>query len=320
MRIIIVGTILCICLAQAEDMLQPTTSQPGTKEENGIVTTLALTYVKVRNTVRDAYMSIQYTRAMVQTLDDQKAWVRRNLKSWDLVGKRVVKLVSEPGRWDQKLQDLEAIFDKTDYLLWDESRAFDDLMYRQERYAERIGGHLAPYLPLNHPAVTEFYKFNSGLYRSDPSWVAPVLGGSKEEIEIHGDMERSRLRDAYAYMQSTQEGKVRDATILAGSRAQAQIAALRRVQQERMVRYRETLKALKDAKNVNAQELGKTLSDLKGVENTLDELAVKKLEMEVVWAHIGTLIYDLSRKRAGELRTTADFEVLGEKMEEAGLH
>jgi hypothetical protein len=44
----------------------------GTKEENGIATTLALTYVKIRNTARDAYMSIQYTRAMVQTLEDQK--------------------------------------------------------------------------------------------------------------------------------------------------------------------------------------------------------------------------------------------------------
>jgi hypothetical protein len=58
MRILLVGTLCLITLARADEMLQPTTSQPGTKEENGIVTTLALTYVKVRNTVRDAYMSI----------------------------------------------------------------------------------------------------------------------------------------------------------------------------------------------------------------------------------------------------------------------
>ena len=34
------------------------------------------------------------------------------------------------------------IFDKTDYLLWEESRSFDDLMYRQERLAGRITGRI----------------------------------------------------------------------------------------------------------------------------------------------------------------------------------
>jgi hypothetical protein len=142
-------------MSYGQEMLQPTTTQPGTKEENGIVTTLALTYVKVRNTVRDAYMSIQYTRAMVQTLEDQKEWVTRNLRSWDLVGKRVVKLATEPGRWDNKLKELESIFDKTDYLLWEETRNFDDLMYRQENYAQRIAGHLGPYIPIGFPLVSE---------------------------------------------------------------------------------------------------------------------------------------------------------------------
>ncbi len=314
MKRLLMLIIFILTLTSADDLLQPTTTQPGSKEENGVVTTLALTYVKIRNTVRDAYMSIQYTRAMVQTLDDQKEWVKRNLKSWDLVGKRVVKLVNEPGRWDQKLQDLEGIFDKTDYLLWEESKNFDDLMYRQERYAEKIGGHLSPYLPLNHPSLTEFYKFNSSLYRADPAWVAPIAGASKDENTIHAEREKSRLHGAYTAMQNMSEGKVRDATILAASRAQAQIAAIRRIQKERMQKYGETLEALKNAKNVNAQELGKTLSDLKGMENVLDELALNKLEMEIVWAHLGTMIFDLSNTRAGELRTSAAFDDLANKL------
>jgi len=57
-------------------------------------------------------------------------------------------------------------------------------------------------------------------------------------------------------------------------------------------------------------ELGKTLSDLKGVENTLDELTLRKLEMEMAWAQLGTAIYDLSTTRAGELTTAAAFEEL----------
>jgi hypothetical protein len=302
--------VLCLSLAGADELLQPTTTQPGTNEEHGIITTLALTYVKIRNTVRDAYLSIQYTRAMIETLDEQREWVRRNLRSWDLVGKRVVRLASEPGRWDEKLQELESIFDRTDYLLWEESRAFDDLMYRQERYAERVTGRVGAYLPANVPLVSDFYKANTRLYRSDPSWVPGAAEGSQEERAALAAREKARLEEAYKAIQGTAEGKIRDATLLAASRAQAQVAALRRVQKARAEHYQKLRDSWKDAKHVNALELGRTLSELKSAENAMDELAIRKLEMEMVWAHLGTAIYDLSASRAGELRTTAAFEDL----------
>lgn len=297
-------------LAHGQEMLNPTTTQPGTKEENGIVTTLALTYVKVRNTVRDAYMSIQYTRAMVQTLEDQKEWMTRNLKSWDLVGKRVVKLATEPGRWDNKLKELESIFDKTDYLLWEETRNFDDLMYRQERYAQKNAGHLGPYIPTGFPLVSEFYKANTQFYRADPSWIAVMGGDSPEEKTGREGMERARLRQAYEALQRDPHGKVRDATILAASRMQAQVAALRRVQRERAEKFQTIQATLKEGTNLNAMELSRTLTELKGAENDLDVLVLHKLEMEAVWAHLGSLLFDLSERRGHELTTASAFEDL----------
>lgn len=301
-------------IANGQEMLQPTTTQPGTKEENGIVTTMALTYVKIRNTVRDAYMSIQYTRAMVQTLDDQKEWVTRNLKSWDLVGKRVVKLVTEPGRWDAKLKELESIFDKTDYLLWEETRNFDDLMYRQERYAQKISGRIGNYLPAGLPLVSEFYKANAQFYRADPSWVAGMEGDSPDEKAGREGKEKARLQEAYEALRHSPQGRVRDATILAASRAQAQVAALRRVQQERAEKYQSMLATLKEGKNLNAMELARTLTELKAAENELDILALKKLEMEEVWAHLGTMIFDLSGLRAQEMTTAAGYENLSQQI------
>ena len=297
----------CVSIAPAQELLQPTTTQPGTKEENGIVTTLALTYVKIRNTVRDAYMSIQYSRAMIATLEEQKEWVRRNIRSWELVGNRVVKLLSEPGRWDNKLQEVESIFDQTDYLLWEETRNFDDLMYRQERYAKRIGGYVGGHIPEGLPLVSEFYKANTQLYRADPSWIAGMNGDSPEEANARRERDTARLKAAYLALQNSPEGKVRDATILAASRAQAQVAALRNIQAARAEKYHQMQGKLADAKNVNALELAGALSQLKAAENDLDVLVLNKLEMEVVWAHLGTFIFDLTEKRAEELKAASSF-------------
>lgn len=304
----------CVTFSTAQEMLAPTATEPGTKEENGIVTTLALTYVKVRNTVRDAYMSIQYTRAMVATLEDQKDWVTRNLESWELVGKRVVRLASEPGRWDEKLLELESIFDKTDYLLWEETKNFEDLMYRQERYAARVAGHLGPYIPTGVPLVKEFYTENTKYYRTDPAWAPGINGDLAEEKTLRAEREQKRLAEAYQSLQLSPEGKVRDATILAASRAQAQVAALRRVQAERAEKYQSMEASLTSAQNVNALELGRTLSELKAAENDLDVLVLHKLEMEMVFAHLGTVIYDLSKERAEELKAAASFDEIAAKL------
>jgi hypothetical protein len=290
-------------------LLNPTTTQPGTPEESGIITTLALTYVKVRNTVRDAYLSIQYTKGMIQTLDDQKDWVERNLKGWDQVRKRVVRLVEEPGRWDKKLVELEKIFDKTDYLLFEESKAFDDLMYRQERYWDRLGA-VGTFVMSSRPYVSDFFKFNGSLYRSDPGFVPAVAGADVENENVHREFEAARLAEVKARIAETPEGKVRDATILAASRAQAQLAALRRMKSERAAALQQNLDLIKSSDKVNTQELGRTLVDLKGLDNDMDDLTLRYLEMEMIFAQYGTSIYDMSKKRAGEMTTAISSEDL----------
>jgi len=308
-----IAILLAAQVGFGQALLNPTTTQPGTPEESGIVTTLALTYVKVRNTVRDAYLSIQYTKGMIQTLGDQKDWVERNLKGWDQVRKRVVRLVEEPGRWDNKLVELESIFDKTDYLLFEESKAFDDLMYRQERYWDRLG-EVGTFVTSSHPYVSDFFKFNGSLYRSDPGFVPSVTGADVENDGIHRDMETQRLNEVKDRMAVTPEGKVRDATILAASRAQAQIASIRRMKSERAADLQQNLALIKGSDKINTQELGRTLVDLKGLDNDMDDLALRKLELELLFSQYGTALYDLSKKRAGEMETAVSSEELASQL------
>jgi hypothetical protein len=146
-------------------------------------------------------------------------------------------------------------------------------------------------------------------------WVPGVTEGSQEEKAAHAAREKARLEEEYRAIQGTSEGKIRDATILAASRAQAQVAALRRVQKARAEHYQKLRDSWKDAKYVNSVVLDLTLSDLKGAENMLDELAIRKLEMEMTWAHLGTVIYELSAFRAGELKTVSAFDDLADRME-----
>jgi hypothetical protein len=56
------------------------------------------------------------------------------------------------------------------------------------------------------------------------------------------------------------------------------------------------------------------LTELKAAENELDLLALKKLEMEAVWAHLGTVIFDLSGLRAQEMTTAAGYENLSQQI------
>ena len=186
-------------------------------------------------------------------------------------------------------------------------------MYRQETYADKLSGHVGSFIPIGHPLVSEFYKENSSLYRAEPSFIAKVEGATDEENAAHADLESERLGAAYQDMQNTEAGKVRDATILAASRAQAQIAALRRVEEAEQG-YQNLEAGLAKSNNLNAEELGRTLTDLKGVEGELDDLTLGKLEMEMAFAQMGTAIHDLSGKRAGEMQTANAFDDLAGRL------
>jgi hypothetical protein len=135
-------------------------------------------------------------------------------------------------------------------------------------------------------------------------------GDSPEEKAGREGREKARLRQAYEALQRDPHGKVRDATILAASRMQAQVAALRSVQRERAEKFQVMQATLKEGINLNAMELARTLTELKGAENDLDVLVLHKLEMEAVWAHLGSLLFDMSEKRGHELTTASAFEDL----------
>jgi hypothetical protein len=286
--------------------LTPSTDTPGTPEENGIVTTLALQYQRIRNTVRDMYQSIQYGKAMIQTVEDQRRWLHRNIQGWKDVGKRVVRIVDDPKRWDKKLQDLEDIFDKTDVLLFQEPQKFDALMARQERYATGAGGAAA--MALNVPLVRDFFEYNSSLYREGQAHIPDFEGADPETNAWLKERERQRLEDAKAILTEQQSGRVRDATVLVASQAQAQIGALKAMQRKRGIRYAENYDLLQGNKP-NTKEMASAFNGLKTLDSELDLLVLTNLELQMMWAQLGTQIFDLSSIRESEIHTTESMEV-----------
>ncbi|HLP39904.1 MAG TPA: hypothetical protein VK465_00225 [Fibrobacteria bacterium] len=292
--------------------LTPSSTAPGTKEEAGIVTTMALHYNKLRNTVRDMYQSIQYGKAMIQAVDDQRAWFRRNMQGWRDVNRRVVRLVEDPGRWDKKLMDLEEIFDRTDVLLFEEPRRFDALLARQERYVRGIGVNMGE--AINYPLLRDFYDYNSSLYREGESRVSPLAGADPATNEWLVERERQRLADAKGVLTEQESGRVRDAAVLAASQAQAQLAALKAMQRQRSQNYASNHALLAQAAHPNTKEMAAAFSSLKSLDAELDQLVLRNIELQLTWAHLGTEAYDLSTTRSTEIKTAESMETLSREL------
>jgi hypothetical protein len=303
-----IGIVFGLCIATFGQSLTPSSTAPGTKEETGIVITIALQYQKIRNTVRDMYQSIQYGKAMIQTIDDQKAWFNRNLKGWKDVGHRVVRLVEDPTRWDKKLIALEGIFDRTDVLLFEEPKRFDDLMLRQERYVKGIA--TATGQAINYPLLKDLFEYNSGLYREGETHIPDLVGADEATNSWLKERERQRLADAKVAITNQQSGRIRDATVLVASQAQAQVAALKAMQRQRALSYEKNYSLLKGGTQPNTKEMASSFNSLKSLDAELDHLILKNIELQITFSQLGTQAYDLSSMRNSQIQTTESMDAL----------
>lgn len=291
--------------------LTPSSAEPGTPEENGIVVTLALQYQKVRNTVRDMYQSIQYGKAMIQAVDDQRAWFDRNVKGWQDVGRRVMRIAEDPARWDKKLIELERVFDKTDVLLFEEPRRFDELMTRQERYLKGFAGPFGA--TTNLPMVADFFEYNSSLYREGTEQIPDFAGADAASNEWLKERERQRLLDAKAALTNQAAGRVRDATVLAASQAQAQIASLNAMREARSQAYERNYSLLKGDRP-NQKELVAAFNTLKSLDADMDRLILRNIELQLLWTQLGHQTYDLTAIREAQISTTESMDVLADAL------
>lgn len=299
--------LLCLSPTLLAQSLTPSSAEPGTPEESGIVTTLALQYQKIRNTVRDMYQSIQYGKAMVQAVDDQRAWFNRNIQGWRDVGRRVMRIADDPARWDKKLIALEEVFDRTDVLLFQEPRRFDELMSRQERYLKGIGQGVAAIS--NYPLVADFYEYNSALYREGESHIPDLAGADAPTNAWLKERERQRLADAKTAIVNQGSGRIRDATILAASQAQAQLASLRAMREQRAQNYERNYSYLKGDRP-NQKEMVTAFNNLKALDAEMDLLILRNIELQLIWTQLGHVTYDLTSVRESQISTTESMDAL----------
>ncbi len=308
----LLSSLLFLSTTVFSQSLTPSSTAPGTKEEAGIVTTLALQYTQIRSTVRDMYMSIQYGKAMIQTVEDQRAWFRRNIQGWKDVGHRIVRIVDDPARWDKKLMALEDVFDKTDVLLFEEPRRFDELMYKQERAVRGIG--LLTAGATNNAMLRDFFDYNGTLYREGDAHIPNFHGTDAETNAWLKERERQRLLDAKTAITGQQSGRVRDATVLAASVAQAQLAALKALQRKRSLAYEANYTILNKTSNSNTKEMAAAFNGLKSLDGELDQLVLRNIELQITWAQLGTQAYDLTSTRSTEIQTAESMDDLGKTL------
>lgn len=284
------------------ESLVPGSKELGTKEDTKLITSIALWYMEIRNTVRDAYNTIQYSKAMINNLDNMKDWYDRNTRAWSEIGNKMHKLVSDPARWDKKLLEVEAIFDAIDYQVFEETSELDYLFYNQDRYiagaVNSAGGVIGKEKQTAQDILYDLKRVYT--HDADEVFVSPDLRKEMEAAQAFTAFEETRRRKRDKMVSRWQKGKLVDATLINTSLAMSKISKIKQMQKKRTDHYISLLKKLSDVEGSNGLALKECLTTLFDTSNELDFAVLQVTEMELFFHQLGLSIYDASENASSK--------------------
>jgi len=305
-----------ICLLSGSlysaESLVPGSKEVGTKEDTKLITSIALWYMEIRNTVRDAYNTIQYTKAMINNLDNMKDWYDRNTRAWSEIGNKMHRLVSNPARWDEKLLEVEAIFDAIDYQVFEETSELDYILYSQDKYLSGAINSSQSLMGINNPGAEDYLNDLKMLYTNDENeiFISPDLRKEMEAAQAFSNFEESRRRSRKKMVSKWQKGKLVDATLINTSLALSKISAIKRMQKKRIKNYIKHLEKLSDVDGSNGLALKECLTILFDTNNELDYATLQLTEMELYFHQLGMAIYDASDAQGASMQAVSNFNTL----------
>ena len=309
-----------LCLAQTENLIsRPDPSGDGgssgapnnglpQKNEKGILATLALTYVKVRNACRDAYDEIMYWRDVYNTYETMRGWFERNKRNISDIYGEACRLVTDPGDIYATVDRMSQIFDRIDYLAVYETRNFDRIMSNLETNTDNaITGAIRPFTGTTFSffdALLEGNAFNPETYTR----------GNPERVERFGSDEESILNRYIGQRQIISEipkenwpdYRLLEASNLIASSAMAKS----RMYQNWAMKTTENVSTIdqkmSDLRAVNEVEMGGSWYALENA-NANNKLLEHSLEeVKVLQGLLGVDMWHLSRRRADQLTTISN--------------
>lgn len=302
-----------MCFAQTENLLSrpdpkgdggssgaPNNGLPQ-KNEKGILATLALTYTKVRNAVRDCYDEIMYWRDVYNTYEDMKGWFERNKKNIDDLYGEACHLVTDKGDIFATLSKMENIFDRVDYMTIYETRQFDHIMSNLEYNTDNaVLGAIRPFTGETFSfvdALLESNAFNPETYSKNKEDLKPdeqkVLNNYIGQRKIVSEIPKENWPDY----------RLQEASNLIASSAMAKSRAYNNWAMQTASKVQNIDQKLSKLKGVNEVEMGSIWYSLENA-NANNKLMEHSLEeVKLLQGLLGVDLWYMSKRRTDQILT-----------------
>jgi len=281
----------------------PNNGLPQTNEK-GILATLALTYVKVRNACRDAYDEIMYWRDVYNTYETMKGWFERNQAQVESIYGEACKLVTDPGDIYATFDRMTQIFDKIDYMAVYETKRFDNIMSTMENDVDNVVvGAIRPFTGATFSfidATLEGNVFNPDVYtHGNMSNGKSALTKSEYEMLQKYIVQRKILSEVPK--DNWPDYRLLEASNLIASSAMAKSRMYDNWAMNTTNKIKDIDSKLAKLKDVNEIEMGGTWYALENANANNKMLEHSLEEVKLLQGLLGVDMWYMSRKRTDQL-------------------